>query len=160
MSRYLSVSEFLAMFPGDALVQALGTTRDATGRVSLADPSTLEARVALFIGQAEDEADAYISTQYVLPLKSVPPVVKPFIADLTRHRIYSEKTTVQITGRRDEAISFFNKVSRGDVMLGVPDQMNSVAASSRLPLVSPPSVSCGRLAGSLADWSRSFTGGY
>lgn len=147
------------MFPGDAIVQALGTTRDAKGVVSPADPAQLNDRIEMFIGLAEDEADAYISSQYVLPLKSVPPVIKPFIGDMARKWIYSGKVDEAVRERHQAAISFLNKVARGDVMLGVPDQDKNVAANSNLPMVSARPAHRGRAADSLEGWHRSFDGG-
>lgn len=147
------------MFPSDAVVQALGTTRDASGRVSVADPATLNQRAGAFIELAENEADAYISTQYLLPLRSVPPVLKPFIADLARKWIYSEKANEVVVTRHQAAISFLNKIARGDVLLGVPQQDANVATTSGLPLVSTRNAHESACSRALSDWSGSFRNG-
>ena len=127
-NRYLQPAELLAMFPGDAIVQALGTTRNANGSFTLSDPTTLAARLSVFIEQAEDEADAWISSQYDLPLRSVPPVIKPYIADLARYRVYSDHLSPVVVTRYEHAIAFFKQIAAKKVLLGVPNQDTAVAA--------------------------------
>lgn len=158
MSRYLSPDEFLGLFPSDSIVKALGVLRDATGRVTAADPATLNERIGIYLDQAQDEADSYLRFRYVLPLGAVPPVLKPFIADLARHRIYSERTTPEIKGRRDEAISFLNKVRRGEVQLGLPSEAAQVAAVVGLPMVSSKPARDTRSTASLSEWKNAFGG--
>ena len=128
-TRYLSADEMLAMFPGPELAQVLGFTRAADGSY----PVTDSARLEVFISMAENEADAYISTEYTLPLKSVPPVLKPMIADMARYRAYGNKVTPEIHQRYLDSVSFLAKVGNGKVLLGVPKQDDTVAQKAQLP---------------------------
>ena len=147
------------MFPGDALVQALGTTRNANGSFTLSDPTTLAARLSVFIEQAEDEADAWISSQYDLPLRSVPPVIKPYIADLARYRVYSDHLSPVVVTRYEHAIAFFKQIAAKKVLLGVPNQETAVAANSQLPSFSNSRPGRSFSGNSLNDYGINIYGG-
>lgn len=158
MTRYLSVDEFLGMFPLDAMLKKALVERAANGQVLPVGSAEGKERLAIYISQAEDEADSYLRFRYVLPLVTVPPVLKPFIADLARHRFYSEKTTLEIKGRRDEAVSFLNKVRRGEVQLGLPNEAAQVSAVVGLPMVSDKPARDTRSTCSLNEWKNTFGG--
>lgn len=127
-TRYLSTDEFLAMFPDAPTRQILGATK--------ADPSVLNtASLISAIEKAEAEADAYIQVQYVLPLKSVPVVVKQFVGDIARYRLYFQRATPEIDKLYADAVSFFKQVAARKNMLGVAHAETEVAVSTTAPRV-------------------------
>lgn len=123
-TRYLSPDEFFALFPDFATKQILGARKGT-------DP--IEANIAVLsnaISKAEALADSYIQVQYVLPLRSVPDVLKAVVGDIARYKLYTEKAPERVDKLYDDAISFLKQVASRKNMLGVPDQASTVAPSA------------------------------
>lgn len=126
-TRYLSTDEFLAMFPDLPTRQILGATK--------ADATINTAFLTQCIEKAEAEADAYIQVQYTLPLRSVPMILKQFVGDIARYRLYFQRATPEIDKLYLEGISFLKQVAARKNMLGVPNQETALAKNTTAPRV-------------------------
>ena len=116
-TRYLSPDEFLSTFPDLQTKQILGATK--------ADATINTAFLIQCIEKAEAEADAYIQVQYTLPLRSVPMILKQFVGDIARYRLYFQRATPEID----------KLVAARKNMLGVPNQETALARNATVPRV-------------------------
>ena len=68
---------------------------------------------------ADSEIDAYLQPRYTLPLASVPRVLVNIACDITRYRLYDDRSTEQVTRRYEDAIKLLVKIGKGEVGLGL-----------------------------------------
>ncbi len=70
------------------------------------------------------EINGYLAGRYAIPLLFVPDRIKAVDADITRYRLYDDRSTDEVRTRYEDAIKWLLLVSRGDVILtdasGVP----------------------------------------
>ena len=80
---------------------------------------------------AEGEINAYVGAKYQLPLANVPVVVRDFACDIARYRLSGAEVTETdvVRTRQKDAIKFFERVSKGEVSLGI-DLSNAKATPS------------------------------
>ena len=119
---YATPQDMLNQFGENELVSL--TDRDNVGVVD--DDLVLKA-----LETAEGEINAYVGAKYQLPLANVPVIVRDFACDIARYRLSgAEVTETEIVRKRyQDAIKFFERVSKGDVTLGV-DLSNAKATPS------------------------------
>lgn len=77
------------------------------------------------IDNAAAEIDSYISVRYSLPLNSTPSVLTLHACNITRYRLYDNRSRDEVTERYKQAISFLDKISKGTVSLGVTSSQES-----------------------------------
>ena len=70
------------------------------------------------------QIDSFLAGHYVLPLSNVPANLVRIAADLVRYQLYDIKVNELVKQRRDDAIEYLTKVSKGLVILGA-DQAGS-----------------------------------
>jgi len=80
---------------------------------------------------AEGEINAYLQGRYSLPLANVPVIVRDYCCDIARYRLSGAEVTETevVRNRYKDAISFFVRVSKGEISLGL-DLTNAQAAST------------------------------
>lgn len=100
------------------------TDRDNTGVVDAAV-------LARGLQSADDEINPYLVARYTLPPASVPAIVSNFACDIARYRLCGAEVieTEEIRNRYKDAIKFFEKVSKGEISLGL-DALNQTVASN------------------------------
>lgn len=113
---------------GEREVIAL-TDRDNTGVI---DALVL----AQALASAEDEVNAYMAGRYALPLATTPLIVRDFACDIARYRLCSAEVTEteEVRNRYKDAIKFFEKVSTGQISLGL-DGLNQTQTPTGAVLV-------------------------
>lgn len=96
-------------------------------------------RLTEVINQASSEADSYLGKRYVVPVESVPPVLRFIIGDMVRYRLTCAEAleTSLIIQRYQQAIAWLTKVSQGEIVLPLPtvnseDQMVIIDAGARV----------------------------
>ncbi len=77
--------------------------------------------VAAALESADGEINAYVSARYALPMLNVPITVRDFACDIARYRLCGAEVTEteEVRNRYNDAIKFFDRVSKGLVRLGV-----------------------------------------
>lgn len=105
------------------------TDRDNTGGV---DEAVLNAAFE----SAEVEINAYLAALYTLPFVSVPVIVRDFSCDVARYRLCGGEVTEteEVRVRYKDAIKFFEKVSKGEVSLGL-NLLSQVQATSGIVMI-------------------------
>lgn len=100
------------------------TDRDNTGIVDAAV-------LARGLQSADDEINPYLVARYTLPPASVPAIVSNFACDIARYRLCGAEVieTDEIRNRYKDAIKFFDKVSKGEISLGL-DGLNQPVNSN------------------------------
>lgn len=73
------------------------------------------------LSAADDEINAYLAARYTLPLASTPLIVRDFACDIARYRLCGGEVTEtqEVRDRYKDAIRFFEKVSKGEISLGL-----------------------------------------
>lgn len=100
------------------------TDRDNTGVVDVVV-------LAQGLKSADDEINPYLAARYTLPPASVPAIVSSFACDIARYRLCGAEVieTEEIRNRYKDAIKFFEKVSKGEISLGL-DALNQTVSSN------------------------------
>lgn len=96
-------------------------------------------RLTEVINQASSEADSYLGKRYVVPVESVPPVLRFIVGDMVRYRLTCAEAleTSLIIQRYQQAIAWLTKVSQGEIVLPLPtvnseEQMVIIDAGARI----------------------------
>lgn len=110
---YATRQDILDREGADALYAAADRNRD--GQVDVV-------AVDLKLADASAEIDTFLSLRYPLPLATVPPALTRLCIDITLYRLSlsADVLTKELRQRYEDAISLLNKMSRGDVGLGIP----------------------------------------
>lgn len=87
--------------------------------------------LARMLETADDEINPYLQAKYTIPLVNTPPIVRKFACDIARYRCCGAEVTEteEIRNRYKDAIKFLEKVSRGEISLGL-DGLNVPQASN------------------------------
>ena len=75
-----------------------------------ADFEKIELAAASLVG-------GYIASRYRLPLVTVPDLVRGWVLDIVRHKLWSDRAPEEIRQRYDDAIGQLRDVSRGIIAL-------------------------------------------
>jgi len=78
-----------------------------------------ESVIDMAITDAAAEIDAYIGARYSVPLTSIPAVLTVHACNITRYRLYDERSLDEVTERYKQAISFLKMVADGKGSLGI-----------------------------------------
>lgn len=106
---YVTLSQLQESF-GEAEILQL-TDRARTGAVNMVV-------LQRAIDDVTAQIDSFLAGHYVLPLSNVPANLVRIAADLVRYQLYDIKVNELVKQRRDDAIEYLTKVSKGLVILG------------------------------------------
>lgn len=106
---YVTLDQLQKSF-GQAEILQL-TDRNRTGAV---DMDVLQRA----IDDVTAQIDSFLAGHYVLPLSNIPANLVRIAADLVRYQLYDIKVNDLVKQRRDDAIEYLTKVSKGLVILG------------------------------------------
>jgi phage gp36-like protein len=111
------------------------TDRDNTGIVDAAV-------LARGLQSADDEINPYLVARYTIPPASVPAIVSNFACDIARYRLCGAEVieTDEIRNRYKDAIKFFEKVSKGEISLGLDALSQTVASKGSVHIRSDKAV--------------------
>lgn len=112
MASYASLAELKGGIPPRDLIQLT----DFDGDADAVDDTRLQAA----LDDASAEIDSRIAKAVTLPLATPPRMLAVLCRDLAVHRLYSNigMATEAQTKLRDSAVSFLEKVGRGELALG------------------------------------------
>lgn len=118
---------------GQSEVIAL-TDRDHIGAI---DDQVLDGGLA----EADAEINPYLQPKYMLPLPVVPRIIVGMACDIARYRLCGGAVTEtdEIRNRYKDAIKFLERVSRGEISLGL-DAANHAAQPVNTVRFSPPNT--------------------
>ncbi len=91
------------------------------------------AEKALADGAAE--IDAYLGSQYELPLVHSPRVLIRLNCDIARYRLWDDQASEEVRARYEDAIRFLEAVAKGLIALGVHEQ-----GSTDTAIVAPANI--------------------
>jgi len=127
---YCSEADIKKKIPSSELEQLI----DDTGSDSAPDKT---ARITAAISNADSKINAFCGQKYTVPFSTVPDVVKDLSVDISiwwlasrRWNTIDMQSTIKMNN--DKAISLLEKISKGTVVLSVPDPAknpNKVAAT-------------------------------
>jgi phage gp36-like protein len=92
------------------------------------------------LAEADAEIDPYLAPRHVLPLAAVPKILIGFACDIARFRLCGAggvTETEEIRNRYKDAVKFLEKVSRGEIGLGL-DLLNNIAKPANTVQFSAP----------------------
>lgn len=118
---------------GEAEVIAL-TDRDNLGAI---DDVVLDGALA----EADAEIDPYLAPRHTLPLSRVPKIIAGFACDIARYRLCGSggvTETEEVRNRYKDAVKFLERVSKGEIGLGL-DATNNVAKPANTVQFAAPS---------------------
>ncbi len=113
-----------------ASVEDLKTRWGEDEYLLLSDPDndgvTSETIINQALTDATDEINGYVAKKYDLPLSENPNVLKRICVDIAVYRLSAEaQYTEEKRKRYEDAISYLNKLSRGDVVLTFTNQLSN-----------------------------------
>ena len=86
--------------------------------------------------RAENDAaslvDGYLSARYTLPLVSVPGIVKGWVADITRFKLWDEAAPEEVRQRYEDAIAGLKDLARG--LISLPPGSDGTPAAAQTGL--------------------------
>jgi phage gp36-like protein len=111
-SIYAAQADMVARFGERELVELTDTGDVRTGEIN-----------AAILAQALADADAtingYIGSRYQLPLATVPQLLVVIACDIARYRLMSDRPTDEVRQRREDAVSWLDKIAQGKYTLGL-----------------------------------------
>ncbi|AVG15383.1 hypothetical protein CFN79_05625 [Chromobacterium vaccinii] len=119
--RYCTLADLQLAIPQATLVQL---TNDAPADYSVAPEPNL-AVVEEAVLQAEELVDAHLRGRYVLPLVTVPSVIKDSTVNLARHWLYARRPEGNelpdaVTRTYKAALQILESIRDGKLHIGVP----------------------------------------
>ncbi|TGG92527.1 DUF1320 domain-containing protein [Natronospirillum operosum] len=137
---YAELEDLQARFGDAELVQLTDVT--GSGEIDIAP-------IERALDDATAEIDGYLSARYQLPLASVPVVLVRLCADMARYYLHDDHAPDQITERHKAAVQTLQRISKGEVSLGM-----DAAGESPQTADGAEMVSGGRV------WAREDSKGY
>lgn len=127
---YATKANMIARF-GEAEVIAL-TDRDNLGVI---DDGVLEGALA----EADAEIDPYLAPHHTLPLPTAPKILVGFACDIARYRLCGANVTEtdEVRNRYKDAVRFFERVSRGEIGIGLDASNNPPPAKNTVQFSAP-----------------------
>ncbi|MDD3012612.1 MAG: DUF1320 domain-containing protein [Candidatus Gastranaerophilales bacterium] len=111
---YCSLEDLKKQIQEDTLIQL--TDDDQSSQID----STIIDEAVIY---SETLIDGYLRGRYVLPLASVPAVIKILAVDLTIYRLYSRRfqteTSDAVTEKYKNSIKILEQIQRGIISLGI-----------------------------------------
>lgn len=117
---YLSIAEFVGRFGLPEVVAMTDGIGD--GRI---DRTLLVAALV----DAQATADAHIAGRYAVPLATVPQIVKMWVADLARARLYPRGAPDGVADQAKQSLRMLERVGQGNLPLPATEQLAAPAAS-------------------------------
>ncbi len=71
------------------------------------------------LSDASATIDSYLASRYPLPLANVLPILNRFACDIVRYFLHDVSPLDEVTNRYKDAIRYLEKVSKGDISLGI-----------------------------------------
>jgi phage gp36-like protein len=121
---YASTTDMLQRFGEHELT--LLTDRDGQAG------TVVEAMLVTALTDASALIDGYLVGRYGLPLANPPIVLTRLCCDMARYGLYDDQANEQVNQRQADAIRFLEKVSMGQISLGLSDS-GSVTPCMDLP---------------------------
>lgn len=128
---YASPAQMVARF-SEGEVIAL-TDRSGIGMV---DAEVLAAA----LDEADAEIDPYLAPRYTLPLATVPRILSGFACDIARYRLAGAggvSITDEVRNRYKDAVAFLDRVSRGQIGLGLDAANHSAQPANTVQFSTP-----------------------
>lgn len=69
------------------------------------------------LDDATAEVNGYLATRYRLPLAVVPQLLVRLVCDISRYRLYDERTTEAVRQRYEDSVRMLKSISSGAVLL-------------------------------------------
>ena len=101
-------------------VQSIESLEKAISKV--VDPAVSDEALS----DAQVIADSYLAVHNALPLPSVPEVLKGYVLDIARYKLYTQKPTEEVRQRYDDAIKWLDRVSSGRAILLLPPSEDGI----------------------------------
>lgn len=120
----VTISEFVQRYGIDETVRMTDTRGD--GRID-------RDRIVTALVDAQALAEAHIGQRYALPLPTVPVLIKSFICDIARSRLYAGEAPEGIAGAAKSAIRSLERIQSGQ--MAIPGQ-TAATAPSETPVLS------------------------
>lgn len=118
---YATADDLIERYGEEELIRL--TDRTGSG---VADADT----VARALSDADAEIDGYLASRYALPLQSVPNVLVRIACDIARYRLWADRASDEVRRRYEDARRYLESLSRGDVTLGLPPDMQPSAPTA------------------------------
>ncbi len=120
--HYCTLADLQLAVPMNTLVQL---SNDVVTDYSAAAPELDQAVIDEAVRQAEELVDAYLRGRYVLPLETVPTVVKDIAVNLARHWLYARRPEGAdlpdaVTRTYKSSLSLLEAIRDGKITLGLP----------------------------------------
>lgn len=113
----------MALVSKDNMLQAFGELELVQLTSKGSDTGVIDdAVLTRAIESASDIASSYIGAAYNLPLATTPSVLIPYVCDIARYSLYDQEPTELVKDRYTAALSWFAKLARGEVTLGLPKE--------------------------------------
>lgn len=71
------------------------------------------------LSDASATIDSYLASRYPLPMANVLPILNRLACDIVRYFLHDVSPLDEVTNRYKEAIRFLEKVSKGEISLGI-----------------------------------------
>lgn len=117
---YLDIAEFVQAY---GLPEVVAMT-DGVGDGRIDRDMLIKALIA-----AQSVVDGFIGGRYALPLTTVPQLVKTWVGDIARARLYPNGAPDGVAQAAKDATSMLGKVASGAMPLAVPEPLDAQPAS-------------------------------
>lgn len=117
---YLTIAEFVDRFGLPEVVAMTDGVGD--GRID-------RALLVSALVDAQATADAHMAGRYAVPLATVPQVVKMWVADLARARLYPRGAPEGVADQAKQSMRMLERVAAGTLPLPAAEQLAAPAAS-------------------------------
>ncbi|PIQ25415.1 DUF1320 domain-containing protein [bacterium (Candidatus Blackallbacteria) CG13_big_fil_rev_8_21_14_2_50_49_14] len=128
---YATPAELIAAAPENLVANLTGTDT----------PDTVAIQRAL--NDAFAEIDGYLAGRYVLPLASVPPVLRRVAIDIAMYRLQNLRGFGDLEDSRkryEDAIAYLKMLAKGEVSLGLSTADTGSAAPTGIAYSAPDSI--------------------
>lgn len=117
-SVYARRQDMVARFGETEILQLT----DRTNRGEIDDSALSQA-----LRDADAEIDSYLVGRYLMPLPSVPRVLRLYACDIARYRLYDDRVTDAVTSRYKQAVSALRQIADRRITLDLPATEADVA---------------------------------
>lgn len=137
--HYCTLADLQLAVPMNTLVQL---SNDVVTDYSAAAPELDQTVIDEAVRQAEELVDAYLRGRYVLPLETVPTVVKDIAVNLARHWLYARRPEGAdlpdaVTRTYKSSLSLLEAIRDGKITLGLPSG-SAPPEPGEIPVNAPP----------------------
>jgi len=154
---YLTVQEYIRRYGVQETAQITNEVRASPGQA----PEVDEAKVEEAIADATDIVNGYVGRRYALPLSTVPRIVKSWVGDLARERLFRTRPIAAATDAADRVRDQLKDLSLQRLDLPVPEGATApIDTSAGTVLTSGDGEPSTFGRGALGRYMGTFGGGY